>query len=177
MTVKNATKKGSRSVPSVGEDAFEILENDHDAVKELFAQLSDAAGDRAAILLELKGILTVHNATEENIVYPALRFLAARGTDSDKLYHQQDEAEAALWKIDAMVNGDLEDASLEQSITDLQAAVLTHIRKEEQTEFPHLRDALKGEAGRRLTESVRRFREQFALRGNPAEFTPSRSSE
>ena len=94
-------------------------------------------------------------------MYPAIRFVAARPRDAETLYHQQDEAEAGLWSIDATIKGVFEGDDVDEQIKTLQKAVLAHVRKEEETEFPHLRDALEGDALKRLTEDVRTFRNNF----------------
>jgi hemerythrin superfamily protein len=145
--------------------AIDILLDDHEIVKRSFEELAGSEpSERAAVLEELKALLAIHNATEENLVYPAIRFLAARPHDAETLYHQQDEAEATLWSIDAAIKGVLEGDDVDERIDTLHKAVLAHIRKEEQTEFPHLREALDGDALDRLTDDVRAFRSGFSRR-------------
>jgi hemerythrin superfamily protein len=162
MVNGNTTAAPSGGIATVGNDAIEILLNDHEAVKRLFEQLAgSAAGERAIVLEQLKSLLTVHNATEENLVYPAIRFVAGRPRDAETLYHQQDEAEAGLWSIDATIKGALKGDDPDEQIRTLQKAVLAHVRKEEETEFPHLREALKGNALKQLTNDVREFRSKF----------------
>jgi hemerythrin superfamily protein len=148
-------------------DAIAILENDHDVIKELFAQLVSAteSGERSNLLEKLKAILTVHNATEENLVYPAVRVAASRPKDSDTLYHQQDEAKVAVWKLDQMLQGTLDEGDFAGQAEELQKAVLAHVRKEEETEFPHLRESLKGKGLTKLTDAVREFRSEFQFEG------------
>ncbi len=149
-------------------DAIEILENDHQAIKDLFAQLVGAtqSNERARILEQLKAILTVHCATEENLVYPAVHVAASRARDADTLYHQQDEAKVGIWKLDSMLKGTLDEGDFATQAEELQKAVLAHVRKEEETEFPHLRESLKGKGLTQLTEAVREFRSEFRFQ-NP----------
>jgi hemerythrin superfamily protein len=166
MVNGNTATAQSSGVATNGNDAIEILLNDHKVVKSLFEQLaSSESGERAAVLEQLKALLTVHNATEENLVYPAIRFVASRPRDAETLYHQQDEAEAALWSIDATIKGVVDGDDPDDQIRTLQKAVLAHVRKEEETEFPHLRDALKGNALRQLTKDVKEFRSKFRFGG------------
>jgi hemerythrin superfamily protein len=148
-------------------DVVAILEKDHNLVKDLFAKLTDQddTGTMRSIVEELKAALTVHNALEENLVYPAIRVLAGRKGDADTLYHQQDEAEVALWEIDNILNGSLDADDLKGRVEALQKAVLGHIRKEEETEFPHLRDALGSEEMSDLTRAAREFRQKFRFNG------------
>jgi len=158
----NAATAPTGSITTSGKDAIEILLNDHKQVKSLFEQLASSdEGERATVLEELKELLTVHNATEENLVYPAIRFVAKRPREAETLYHQQDEAEAGLWSIDSTIKGLLDGDDVDEQIQALQKAVLAHVRKEEETEFPHLREALKGDALKQLTDDVREFRSNF----------------
>jgi hemerythrin superfamily protein len=156
----NVTKAGAGSVPFAGNNAIEILENDHEVVKGLFGRLAEAEdpAERSSLLEQLKAVLTVHNATEENLVYPAVRFAAGRTKDAQTLYHQQDEAKQGIWELDAILKGSLDGEDFGSRVAELQKAVLAHVRKEEETEFPHLRDALKGKGLTKLTEEVREFR-------------------
>jgi hemerythrin superfamily protein len=166
MTNGNTAAARSSGIATAGNDAIEILMNDHQVVKSLLEQLAGSnADERATVLEQLKAVLTVHNATEENLVYPTIRFVAARPRDAETLYHQQDEAEAALWSIDATIKGVLDGDDADDQIKTLQKAVLAHVRKEEETEFPHLREALKGSALRQLTDDVREFRSKFNFAG------------
>lgn len=162
MVNGNTAAARSGGIATAGDDAIEILLNDHQVVKSLFEQLAGSdGGERAVVLEQLKALLTVHNATEENLVYPAIRFVAGRPRDAETLYHQQDEAEAGLWSIDATIKGVLDGNDADDQIQTLQKAVLAHVRKEEETEFPHLRKALRGNALRQLTDDVREFRSKF----------------
>lgn len=154
-----------KGIPVVGNDAIEILESDHRIIKELFSRLVSASdpSEQSLVLDKLKAILTVHNATEENLVYPAVRVAASRAKDADTLYHQQDEAKVGIWKLDAILTGSLKDEDFGKHSTELQDAVLAHVRKEEETEFPHLRESLKGKGLTHLTEAVREFRAKFTF--------------
>jgi hemerythrin superfamily protein len=161
-----------------GSDFIEVLLNDHRTVKGLFEQLvaSQEASESAGLLEELKGLLTVHNATEENLIYPAVRFLASRPRDAETLYHQQDEAEAGLWELDGLLKGSLEGPDFAERARALQKAVLAHIRKEEETEFPHLRETLSAADLQTISSDVAAFRAKFggaamangARKGEPA---------
>ena len=168
--VKGNAADYAGSVATVGKDAIEILLNDHKVVKGLFEQLATSGeGERKDILEALKAVLTVHNSTEENLVYPAIRFVAGRTRDAETLYHQQDEAEAGLWSIDATIKGLVEGDDVDEQIKALQKAVLAHVKKEEETEFPHLREALKGNALKALTDDVREFCSNFRSVGSSSQ--------
>ncbi len=160
-TTANATRRANGSgrglAPAIGNDVIEILENDHRRIKQLLADLVGAADDdaRAEVLNELKALLTIHNASEENLIYPAVRVLGKRPSESDKLYHQQDEAKVAVWELDMLAE---DDGDFEARAKKLQSAVSAHIDKEEKTEFPHLREAAGEEAMDELTGALRELR-------------------
>jgi hemerythrin superfamily protein len=152
-----AAKTNANSAPVVGNDAVEILENDHRRIKALLSELAEGdEANRAATLDELKALLTIHNASEENLVYPAIRVIGRHPGQSDTLYHQQDEAKVAVWELD-MLSEDGRD--FEARAKKLQSAVLAHIKKEEEHEFPHLREAAGEEALQELTGALRELRD------------------
>lgn len=78
-------------------DAIATLIEEHKVVKERFQTLLDAdCARRPDILQEIKGMLAIHNATEENVIYPAVHGIALRPVHARTLYHEQDDAEIAL---------------------------------------------------------------------------------
>jgi hemerythrin superfamily protein len=142
-----------------GADAVEILVNDHRVIKQLLTELPDATGQaRADLLQRLKAILTIHNATEENFVYPAIHEIAGRPMHAGHLYHQQDEAKVLLWKLDAQVR---DDGEFHRQASILRDAVVAHAQHEEDTEFPKLREAAGPSDLANLTAAVREFRADF----------------
>lgn len=146
-------------LPVRGSDAIEILTNDHDVIKGLLTQLTQApdSESRTMYLEQLKAALTVHNATEENLVYPALHKVAGKKSESQKLYHETAEADVLIFEIDTMLKeGD--ETDFESKATKLQGAILEHIEDEEEKAFPHLQEGAEPDQAQMLTESVRQFR-------------------
>lgn len=140
-------------------DAIAILMNDHLRIKALFDQLVDGDGStRPGLLAELKPLLVVHNAGEENVVYPAIFGIAMRPHHAKGLYHQQDDATVAFWELQQMDPGDPE---FLRKAADLRDALLAHVRHEEESEFPELRQTLTPEALAKLTAELMQFRETF----------------
>lgn len=93
----------SSQIPTVGNDAIEILVNDHQRIKALLKELTEGGeGQRSSTLEALKEILTVHNSTEENLVYPAIQEIAGRKMHAKDLYHETAEADVALWQLSMM---------------------------------------------------------------------------
>jgi hemerythrin superfamily protein len=148
-------------LPVVGTDAIAILENDHKVVKQLLDELTQTSGnERTAVLERLKAVLTIHTATEENLVYPAIQELAKRPIHAGQLYHQQDEAKVVVWELGMMDQGD---PGFQSKATKLREAVLAHAQREEESEFPHLREAVDAGGLAKLTADVRRFRNSFVF--------------
>jgi hemerythrin superfamily protein len=144
---------------TTGEDAVAILMNDHRQIKGLFDKLLQGDGStRTRIIDALKPLLVVHNATEENVVYPAIHSIAQRPHHANGLYHQQDAAEIAFFELGMVDPGDPE---FIRKAADLRDALLAHVLDEEDTEFPYLREAMTPEAMRKLTADVREFRAAF----------------
>lgn len=124
-----------------------------------------ASGDpaeREHLLRELSNALTIHNANEENIVYPAIREVADRPDDAALLYHQQDEAKVAIWGLMSLPK---EGPDFTRRFTELRNAILTHIRQEEAIDFPAVRAAL-GSRIHELDATTSRLRAHWVA--NPA---------
>ncbi len=152
-------KMQSGQVPTVGNDAIEILINDHQRIKQLLSELTDGSrAQRSAVLQTLKETLTVHNATEETLVYPAIRELAGRKMHATELYHETSEADVMLWKLSMMPpDGDEFGATAAQA----RAAIEKHIGSEEDSEFAKLRDSADSAQQLKLASEVKKFRQRF----------------
>jgi len=150
---------GASVLPVEGSDAGEILINDHEAIKPLLQSLCDAQerAQRVSILDRLKAMLTIHNATEENLVYPALQEVAGKKHESQHLYKETAEAAVLLFTLDTMLKTG-EDAEFAQSAKAFQAALLEHIEDEETKMIPELREKATPDQAQLLTRSVREFR-------------------
>lgn len=148
-------------LPAHGRNTVEILINDHNVIKSLLTGLTQ--GDRSqrqATLEQLKGVLTIHNATEENLVYPALDKVAEEGREAAKLYHETAEADILVFELDnALRDGD--DATFEATAKKFVKAVRAHIDDEESKAFPHLVEGSDRRESEALTASVKTFREKL----------------
>jgi hemerythrin superfamily protein len=144
---------------STDRDAIDLLLSDHQQIKDLLTRLVEDDGtDGADVTDQLKAILVIHNATEENLVYPAIHSLAQRPIHARTLYHQQDDAAVAFWELGNLEPGD---AEFQRQAADFRDAVLAHIQQEEEHEFPHLREALAPEDALQLADEVYEFRQTF----------------
>jgi hemerythrin superfamily protein len=143
-------------------NAIDLLVNEHFAVKQLLTQLPTTTGSERVQLLEaIKNALIVHNASEENVIYPAIKYLADRPQHANTLYHQQDDAQVLVWELTQLVaNDDL----FVQKAEKLRDAILAHVQQEEEHEFPRLQE-LPADAQARLNADMTKFRAQFGNAG------------
>ena len=148
-------------LPVRGDDAVEILENDHEVIKELLAKLTTATNSKRAEVLELlKGVLTIHNATEENLVYPAIQKVAGSKLESQHLYHETAEADVLFFELDGLLK-EGNDEEFARKALKFQEAVLHHIDEEENKAFPRLEENADPQNAASLTESMREFRKSL----------------
>jgi hemerythrin superfamily protein len=156
----------TNAVATVGLDALDILVNDHIVIKALVTDLAGATESerRKDILAELKALLTIHNATEANLVYPALQMVAGDVQESEELYRETGIADVAVFELDAMVRKGGE-SDFGAKAAKLRDAVFAHIEGEETNAFPHLREKATPEQAEMLTKAVQDFRR--ALRYEP----------
>ncbi len=151
-------------LPVRGNDAVEILLNDHTVIRDMLSRLTQAteSQQRQQVMEQLKGALTIHNATEENLVYPALREVARKKAESEHLYQETAEADVLVFKLDTMLKeGD--DANFGRTAQKLQDAILEHMDDEENKAFPHLQKGTEPEQSQMLADSVREFRSTIRM--------------
>lgn len=161
-------------LPLRGSTVHEIIENDHEVIKGLLTSLTHAAAreDRMQTLEQLKAALTVHNAMEENLIYPALDKVAGHKIESLKLYNETAAADILVFQIDTMLKeGD--DTKFADKAEKLQAAVFKHIEAEEKSAMPHLEKGAESAESQMLLQSVREFR--TAMRFQPQNVTATRT--
>lgn len=146
-------------LPVRGSDTVEILINDHQQIKRLLNMLTDSydGAGRKQTLEQLKAALTIHNATEENLVYPALSEVAHKKSEAQKLYHETAEADTLVFQLDTMLKEGKEE-NFAATAEKLQKMILEHIDDEEQSALPHLQKGAEPMQAQMLTSSVREFR-------------------
>lgn len=148
-------------LPIAGSDALEILRNDHSLIKRLLEALTSAVdvGERRGALDRLKAAMTIHNATEENLIYPAIERIAHQRNEAELLYHETAEADIAIFELDAMLNeGRGEEDDFAIAAEKLRTAVSQHIDEEEQHAFVQLQEGASHEQAEILSRSVAQFR-------------------
>lgn len=151
-----ANRKQSRVTAS--HDAIELLIDDHDAVKELFAEFKKFQEAKTEGVDEMKQALMdavcealkIHTQIEEEIFYPAARH--ALPDDKDLLNEAQVEHTAAKELIAQVEAGAARDDMTCAQFQVLSEQIDHHVKEEQDEMFPKLRKtSMDMEAiGRRL---------------------------
>ncbi len=126
------------------QDAIDLLQADHDEVKQLFEDyeslIDDDApdADREALAREICDALTVHTTMEEELLYPAAREAldSSRLVDAAAIEHAS--AKSLIAEIESM---SASDALFDARVTVLGEYVKHHIDEEEEELLPQLADA------------------------------------
>ena len=146
--------------PAQGATAVDILVNDHRTIKDLLRTLVENTSreSRMQCLKELQGVLTVHNATEENLIYPALNKIGKKMFESLHLYYETANADITAFEIDTMLKEGADDDKIQAKVEKFRDAILEHIDDEESKAFPHLQDAADAAETQQLNQAVQAFR-------------------
>lgn len=124
---------------AAGHDPFHALAQDHRHILSLLDQLTDnqhnGTFSRTQRLLRLKRRLTAHALAEENVIYPLLRDKGQREDKARQLYEEHAEMKMHLHALEEMPK---DDAAWMMRAQDLKRLVDSHIREEEDVEFPAL---------------------------------------
>jgi hypothetical protein len=141
MTAAIFTPFASVSAQTDGIDVISLLETEHREAKRLVDGIlaSNDATERDRLLHTLANALTIHNANEENIVYPAIMNQAGRPDDAAMLYHQQDDSKVIIAELMRLPKTS---ARFTSRCQDLRTALWAHIHQEEAVDFPALQSAL-----------------------------------
>jgi hemerythrin-like domain-containing protein len=154
-------QEATYDLPIKGDNAIEILKSDHALIKSMLETLTSAVdvGERKNALERLKAALTIHNATEENLVYPAIERIANDKGEAELLYHETAEADIAVFELDSLLNeGRGEEDTFAIAAEKLRSAVHKHMDEEEEKAFKELSEAADPNQAELLTRSVRQFR-------------------
>src|SRR5688500_8847072 len=117
-------------------DAIELLKQQHQEVKKLFAMIEEAEGDdKAALVDELADNLAAHAAIEEEIFYP--HTLSAR--TEDLLREAVEEHLSAKRLLADLLECDVDDDSYDAKIKVLKEQIEHHVEEEEGELFPKVK--------------------------------------
>ena len=157
--------------PVAYEDAIDLLDADHKAVKKMFIDydaLCDdeaEAGEKGALAEQICAALTVHTQIEEEIFYPQVRDALADGALIDEALGEHAEAKEAIAELQGMKPGS---AKYDTSVKKLAKMIDHHVLEEREQIFLQARQAavdLRGmavpllERKKQLTKSKPRSKE------------------
>ena len=119
------------------EDAVDLLDNDHKAVKKMFidynglCELAAPGEDRLLLAGKICDALTVHARIEEEIFYPKVRDAVGGGL-IDEALEEHAQAKAMIAQIQAM---DAQDEALDATVKALAKAIDEHVLEEREQIF------------------------------------------
>jgi len=143
------------------QDACELLDADHIAVKHLFVQYArmataglQGAGDRHAVAMKICEELTTHAQIEEQVFYPALE--RALPDVRDVLAEARAEHQQVKDIIGQLRSMGQADEQMDRLVAELAWAVEHHVKEERDELFPKVR----AEPALDLQELAARLRER-----------------
>lgn len=143
----------------MSQNAIEMLEADHDSVRELLRKLTEttarAVKTRLELLQKISNELAIHTQLEEEIFYPA--FKDADGKSHDLMFFEAREEHRA---VEELVLPDLAKTQPDSESFSGRAKVLKelvehHAQEEEEEMFPAARKTLSTEQLNELGERMR----------------------
>jgi hemerythrin superfamily protein len=153
----------SASAQTPNGDAIDILIQDHRTIADLLLQIAQTPASnptqRTQLLQQLANLLTVHNASEENFIYPAIRNIAGLPRDASLLFQQQDNSKIILFSLNQVPP---DSPQWDRLLATLTNALVNHVSQEENVDFPRLRQTA-GPLLPVLTAQVVQLRSRFNL--------------
>ncbi|WP_420384401.1 hemerythrin domain-containing protein [Novosphingobium sp.] len=142
----------SAQAAPMGDDWFEMIKMQHREIdRRLMAVKSaDTHPGRVAAFKAFATYLSAHSLAEEVSVYPAIAIMGAE-PDAKQLYHEQDDAEILVGRIDNALAMH-QDERVGPMLDTLAAALHAHVAEEEGTKFPALKSATNPMMNAKLTQ-------------------------
>lgn len=143
-------------------DALRMLKEDHDKVKKLMAELEStterAEKTRSEGFARLRSELVVHEAIEEEILYPALKEFSKTRDITLEAYEEHHVVD--------MVLGELEDTSVTDETWTAKFTVMKenlehHIQEEEDEMFEQARQVMEPEELKELGDRMAQRKEEL----------------
>lgn len=143
-------------------DALKMLKDDHDKVKAMLEKL-DATTERAEktrpeLLQTLKGELTIHEAIEEEILYPALEEFAKTKDIALEGYEEHHVVDGIMAELEATAP---DDETWGAKLTVMKENLEHHIEEEEGDMFPKARQVMDKDELSALGERMAARKEQL----------------
>jgi hemerythrin superfamily protein len=136
------------------QDVINVLLRQHEQIRELFARVKRAKGERKQQTFdELRALLAAHETAEEMVVRPVTAQTAGREV-ADARNHEEDEANHELARLEKM---DVASPEFDAAFEKFEKSVIRHANKEEREEFPKIRK------GRSVEDRIRMGRVLIAV--------------
>jgi hemerythrin superfamily protein len=156
MTVKAVVRRAKRAISDTFSssdatpdsiDILDMLKKEHDEVKDLLENLSDAetSAQRRSLVLKIKAALVPHTKAEEKVVYNAVIALRDKDAQQDghEGYLEHEWAAKTLQRLESIANA----ASPEHKAAGkvLKELVEHHISEEERNVWKDVKEHFSGE--------------------------------
>jgi hemerythrin superfamily protein len=129
-------------------DALELLNSDHNRVKNLFEQFKSTNGLQAQkhIFMNIHQELEIHTYLEETIFYPAFRNFPDFQDLLDDAYAEHKEVKEMLNALGTDIEGraEITTEDFTRRVSKIIDSVLEHVEMEEEELFPMIRKQMKG---------------------------------
>ncbi len=153
--------------PVTKPDVVDLLLAQHAEIKQLFADLRGARGERKlGLFQDLVRLMAVHESAEQELVHPlARREVEAGGAVVDRRLAEEQEAKRALADLYEMGVAHRE---FDDHLYALGLAVIEHATHEEREEFPYLRRNLTADELEMLARVLRAAEAVSPTRPHPS---------
>lgn len=133
--------------------AIELLNQQHREVQQMLEKVKSSAGaEKISLLGKIAESLTMHARLEEQHLYPLLR---QHGLE-EMVGRSLEEHAQARRLISELLELKRSDPRLDQTIAQLESAVLHHVREEEDQIFPKARERVDAAALDRAGDEMKR---------------------
>ncbi|HEX4211446.1 MAG TPA: hemerythrin domain-containing protein [Candidatus Binataceae bacterium] len=154
-------------------DATELLRQDHETVKELFAEFETASenednDEKAEIIEEITAALEAHAAIEEEIFYPAVKKARSENT-KDEVREAYEEHQQIKNLLAALGELNPDDESYNAKVKVLREDVEHHVTEEEGEMFPDARKFIGKEKLQALGEKIAAMKAELVPEDTEAE--------
>ncbi len=152
-------------------DVIEILEQDHRAVEEMFAELEslrgaatdEAKARRKTVTEQVTMELVRHSVAEEVLVYPLVEARVS-AEEAEHAREEHAEAEETLQRLEKL---DADDPAFDDVLATLMAEIRHHIDDEEGETFVHMRQVIDAAELRSMGRAVEGFKKVAPTRPHP----------
>jgi hemerythrin superfamily protein len=146
-------------MPSKSPDVVTLLLEQHEQIRQLFAEVESApAPAKQAVFETLRRLLAVHETAEELVTHPRARTLPGGNDVVDARLEEETASKKLLASLDGM---SVDDPDFAPRFAELKQAVLDHAAAEEREEFPLIDEGL-GERQLRVMATAVKAAQAFA---------------